>query len=79
MNKKKFKGINVSKSHALLEAMFKSSNYYITVVFDEMINANDHTKFRKMDWPILSIINSTFSANVYKSDCDVSITDIFKF
>jgi len=79
LNKKKFKKLNVSKSKALVEAILKLSDYYITVIFDELINTNDHNKFKKMEWPILSIINSIFAENVYKSGSESSITDVIKF
>jgi hypothetical protein len=76
-NKKKFKTIKISKSKSLLEAILKLSDYHITVIFDDLINTNDHSKFLKMEWPVLSIINSTFQENVYKSGDEESITDIF--
>lgn len=83
MNKKKLKSVHHGKSKSLLEAMLKLSDYYISIIFDELINTNNYIKFQKMEWPILSIINSIFQENMYKSadskSKDASITDTFKF
>lgn len=76
LNKKRLKKINISKSQSLIESIFKLADHYITVIFDEMINAKDTEKFQKMEWPILSIINTIFAKNVYKSGYESSIKDI---
>jgi hypothetical protein len=77
LNKKKLKRVNVSKSKLLLEAILKLADYYLTDVFDEMINAKDNAKFKQMEWPILSIINNIFAENLYKSGDEIATVDTF--
>lgn len=57
---KKIGKIN-KNSKTLVTNINISANYYLTTVFEKLLNTNNYTEFIDMEWPLLSIIQDVFN------------------
>lgn len=78
LNTTKHLGEISDQSVHLVTAINNSANYYLTTVFEKLLNTKDYTEFQNMDWPAISIIKEIFAKDIYNKNI-INISNTYTY
>jgi hypothetical protein len=63
-------------SRDMINSVNKLSDYYLTTVFEKLLNTKIYTEFENMEWPAVTIIKKLFPLEIINPDM---VTDIYNY